>query len=123
MTGHQYSSSSNNAFVFGSLGPLVESYRPDLILKHDEGVSVYTQMIAALAPSIDAFLAETLSSVEESMQVVEALAQPHVNKPLLISYTLNSQGKLRSGEAVDVALPRILDFCKKKNVSRKSFIH
>lgn len=104
------------AFVMGSLGPLVESYRPDLIMQHAKGVECYEIMIGAMDQYVDAFLAETLSSVEESMQPVDALVRANVAKPLLISYTLNPQGELRSGESVDVALPRILQYAKEKQV-------
>lgn len=117
-----------HCYVLGSLGPLVESYRPDLIRQHDEGVAIYADMISALSPYVDAFLAETLSSVEESMQPVEALALCNdrssgsgsgsgtKKQSLLISYTLQSDGNLRSGETVSLAIPRILNFAKEKNV-------
>ena len=91
------------AYVLGSLGPLVESYRPDLIRKHGEGAAIYQLMITAMAPHVDAVLAETMSSVEEAMQAVDALAQHnHINHdqelPLLVSFTLQSQGHLRCNE-------------------------
>lgn len=108
-----------SAFVIGSLGPLVESYRPDLIMSHQEGASVYQRIIEALAPHVDAFLAETLSSVEESMQPINALAtssSERVLPPMLISYTLNSEGTLRSGENVVSAIPRILDYAQDRQV-------
>ena len=110
------------AFVLGSLGPLVESYRPDLILEHKAGVAIYQVMMQALAPTVDAFLAETLSSVEESMQPVDALAQEGLQKSILISYTLQSDGKLRSGEVADSALRRILDYADERNVKGGSLL-
>lgn len=108
-------------WVLGSLGPLVESYRPDLIRKHDDGVAIYQSMITAMAPHIDAVLAETMSSVEEAMQPVDALAQYNrihrdQELPLLVSFTLQAQGNLRSNEPSEHALERIFDYAREKNV-------
>ena len=61
-------------FIFGSLGPLVESYRPDKIMPHDEGVKCYKLACQSLAPYADAFIAKTMSCVEESIQVLDAVA-------------------------------------------------
>ena len=62
-------------YVFGSLGPLVESYRPDLIMKHDEGVQIYKKICHSLSPYVDAYLAETMSCANESKQVVDAISR------------------------------------------------
>lgn len=110
------------SLVFGSLGPLVESYRPDLIMKHDQGASTYAAMISAMAEYVDCFLAETISSVEEAMQAMEGLSQSAENirkYPMLISYTLQADGCLRSGEVAKLAIPRTIDFAKSKDINRK----
>ncbi|KAL7559081.1 hypothetical protein ACA910_017497 [Epithemia clementina (nom. ined.)] len=103
-------------FVFGSLGPLVESYRPDLILPYEQGVATYTAMIDAMNGNVDAFLAETMSSVEESMQASMAVKTSVPLKPLLVSYTLNGEGQLRSGEEATSALTRLLDFTSQHSI-------
>lgn len=119
-------------FVLGSLGPLIESYRPDKVLKHSKGVEYYLGMANALKPNVDAFLAETMSSVEESLQVVQAVGsvvrgegeagnsedeqRKEALLPLLVSYTLNEEGHLRSGESPVTALPRLLDFANRHGV-------
>lgn len=109
------SSSSPGALVFGSLGPLQDSYRPDLILPHAEGVRIYSIMVAALQPHVDCFLAETMSSYEESIQAVEAVAAATTCLPVLVSYTLNSQGALRSGESASDAIHKLLAFAKQRD--------
>ena len=116
------SSSTPPAFVLGSLGPLVESYRPDLIMKHEQGVPYYVDMINAMAPTVDAFVAETMSCVEEAMQPVQALAQSSKNKSLWIAFTLNSKGKLRSEQPLVEAIPRILDYAFQQRVQGKVFL-
>ena len=130
-------------YVFGSLGPLVESYRPDLIMKHDEGVPIYKKICHSLSPYVDAYLAETMSCVNESKQAVEAISQQPLSedankdeeedgnlnekkdegsfarqqrrlyRPLLISYTLNSKGCFRDGQDVRDGINEILDFITK----------
>jgi S-methylmethionine-dependent homocysteine/selenocysteine methylase len=108
-----------DALVFGSLGPLVESYRPDKIMERQQGVGFYSKMATALAPYVDAFLCETLSSTEEAMQAVEAVALTSSRShPMLISFTVNSEGNLRSGETVVSAFPRVLQFCDQRHVKR-----
>jgi S-methylmethionine-dependent homocysteine/selenocysteine methylase len=105
-----------DALVFGSLGPLVESYRADKIMEHNQGTGYYKKMAKALLPHVDAFLVETMSCVEESMQALDAVASNDNSVPCFVSYTLNSQGDLRSGEPVIEAITRLLDFCQEKRL-------
>ena len=49
-------SKSRAPFIFGSLGPLVESYRPDLILHHEKGVKIYTKIMNSMHPYIHLFV-------------------------------------------------------------------
>jgi S-methylmethionine-dependent homocysteine/selenocysteine methylase len=70
-------------------------------------------MVAALRPHVDCFLAETMSSYIESIQAVEAVATTTCDTmPMLVSYTLNSRGALRSGESVSGAIQKLLEFAK-----------
>ena len=109
-------SSKPGSFVLGSLGPLVESYRADLIKEHAGGVSDYRIACKALAPYVDAFLAETMSCIDESTQVVEAVSEFDSCLPMLVSYTLDPNGNFRDTESVTRGLRRFLDLVKKKNV-------
>ena len=60
--GSPYPKRSNGVVpvVLGSLGPLVESYRPDLIMDHDDGVRTYTKTIKALGRYVNAYITETM---------------------------------------------------------------
>merc|ERR1712151_901706 len=112
--------SSSPFIVCGSLGPLVESYRPDLIMDHSSGVEYYKIMANALSPYVDIYLGETMSSVEEASQVIDAISKLNLlsssvegkkdDKPLLvmISFTINENGMLRSGEDVISSLRTII---------------
>jgi S-methylmethionine-dependent homocysteine/selenocysteine methylase len=105
-------SNQQDRFVLGSLGPLVESYRPDRILSRNEGSAYYTTLIRALQPYEDAFIAETLSTTEEARQVLDAIAfdQKPSPPPLLISFTVGSHGRLRSQEELPQAFSDLLDY-------------
>lgn len=90
-----------------------------MIMKHGEGVEVYAKMARALSPYVDAFLAETMSSYEECIQVVDAvneLSTTSTNiKPLMMSFTLDGKGNFRSEESVVDGIQRLLDHVKKCN--------
>lgn len=105
-------------FVLGSISPLVESYRPDLVSDHIVGVAGYVTMIKSLlsSQSIDCILAETLSSSEEATQAIEALGQCRQDMPIMVSFTLNSSGKVRSNESVCDAIRCIVNFSEMQNV-------
>ena len=112
------------ALVLGSLGPQVESYRPDLIMKHDDGVKAYQYPIEGLYPFVDIYLAETMSISDEALQVIDALSnfyqsqtQVQLTKhPLLVSFTLRSDGKVRSGESVTEVIPKLIHYAFDKRV-------
>lgn len=110
-----------NALVLGSLGPLVESYRADLIMKHDEGVKCYQYPIEGLNPCVDLYLAETMSCTDEACQIIDALSVFYMKdgvqkQPLLASFTLNGDGKLRSGECVSDAIPKMVEYADDKRI-------
>ena len=108
----------DGTIVLGSLGPLVESYRPDLVSEHKRGVEDYQAITAALAPHVDCLLAETMSSIEEASQAIEAAGNlPEKMKlPMMVSFTLNGKGKIRSGESLAEAIPKVVQLANKAYV-------
>jgi len=91
--------------VAGSLPPVCGSYRPDLV-DLDRARPVLEVLIGALAPNIDHWLAETLSSLVEA-RLCATLTAP-TNKALWLSFTLDDEAAsddpvLRSGESVTEA--------------------
>lgn len=91
--------------VAGSLPPVCGSYRPDLV-DLDRARPVLAVLIAALAPFVSHWQAETLSAIAEAELVAELVAK--TGKPLWLSFTLEDEAvsetpHLRSGESVAAA--------------------
>ncbi len=91
--------------VAGSLPPVCGSYRPDLV-DITRARPILAVLVSALAPYVDHWLAETLSSLSEAELVGELTAS--TGKPLWLSFTLDDThpgavARLRSGETVTAA--------------------
>lgn len=89
--------------VAGSLPPVLGSYRPDLF-EVKAACAILSVLIEGLRPSVDLWLAETLSSLSEAELVGEMLKED--GRPLWLSFTLNDEGAamLRSGETIEAAV-------------------
>jgi len=88
--------------VAGSLPPVYGSYRPDLV-DIDRARPVLAVLVAALAPFVSHWQAETLSAIAEAELVADLVAP--TGKPLWLSFTLEDEAvsdtpRLRSGESV-----------------------
>lgn len=92
--------------VMGSIPPLDESFRFDLVPSDDSARAIYEPLVATLAPYVDGFLCETMSCVRESVNAAGAVRACDKTVPLWISWTLAEtpgQG-LRSGESIAAAV-------------------
>lgn len=89
--------------IAGSLPPLNGSYRPDRVLDSAELEPVYREHAELLAPYVDVFICETMSTIEEARVAATAAAQ--IGKPVWVAWTLKDEGlpKLRSGESLTEA--------------------
>jgi len=97
--------------VAGSLPPLFGSYRPDLF-EAARAPMLAAPLVAGLAPYVDIWLAETISSLAEARTWREVL--PNDGKPFWLSFTLDDAVPhevpvLRSGETVAEAARLALD--------------
>ena len=91
--------------VAGSLPPLFGSYEPD---RFDaiRTPGLYRMIVEALVPSVDLWVAETLSSVAEFDAVLDAVSAGGDGKPVWVSFCLpdswpDDRIALRSGESID----------------------
>lgn len=70
----------------------------------------YIQMATALAPHVDIFLCETMTSIAQAQAAAHAASNVS-EKPIWVSFTLqdNTQGLLRGGERVEDAVQAMVD--------------
>ena len=99
---------NNDKRIAGCLPPLDESYRPDRVPPAIKAIPVYRELIESMAPSVDLFLAETMSSIDEATHVADALRESPdtARREWMVSFTLDDRdgAKLRSGESVTNAV-------------------
>jgi S-methylmethionine-dependent homocysteine/selenocysteine methylase len=92
-----------------SLPPLGRSYRPDLVSDFSTLVTLYREQTHLLAPHVDMFICETMSSGIEALAA--AIAATETGKQVWVSWTLadDRSGRLRSGETVIEAAGLLAD--------------
>ncbi|XDA98603.1 homocysteine S-methyltransferase family protein [Sulfitobacter sp. LCG007] len=95
--------------VAGCMGPLLASYRPDLMPDPDTAAARFARMAARLSRSCDLLLIETVSSVQEGLGALRG-ALGH-GKPVWIAFTVEDEdgSRLRSGEPLSDVLPLLQD--------------
>lgn len=105
--------SGKDVLVAGSLPPLSESYRPDLVPPDADSRPIYAAMAEALEPNIDLFICETMSSAREGRNAaIEAKKAAAARQlPVYISWTLDEHPDkgLRSGESIAEAFAAVDD--------------
>lgn len=105
--------SGQEVLVAGSLPPLSESYRPDLVPPDDEARPIYAEMARVLEPSVDLFICETMSSAREGRNAAGAAREASAARglPVFVSWTLDEEpgAGLRSGETIRDALEAVAE--------------
>lgn len=94
--------------IAGSLPPLDTSYLSDLVGDYEENLDAYRTIAALLAPQVDIFLCETMTTAAEAHAAVSAAA-PY-GKPIWVAWTLaDPSGLLRGGESLATAVQHLAD--------------
>ena len=101
--------SGAEVLIAGSLAPLHGSYRPDRVVAFEEAEPLYREQAEILAPFVDVFLCETMSSGVEARAAAAAAAA--AGKPVWVAWTLADGGsaRLRSGETIAQAAAQLQD--------------
>ena len=88
----------SDASIAGCLGPLLASYRPDLAPDEALAEARYAQLARLMAPHVDLFLLETVSSLQEARGALRGLRGHGV--PIWLSLTVQDTDgtRLRSSE-------------------------
>ena len=119
----QYLDNSNNInnsykLIAGSVPPLSYSYCNDLLYSKQSSIDTYCIILEnlLLPNKIDFILAETLSGINESMFIYDAILKLDIinNIEYVFSFSLNNDGLLHSGESFNDV---INIFCNKNNLN------
>lgn len=90
--------------VAGAMGPLLATYRPDLMPDVGLAAEQFAQHINLLGDRVDILLAETVCSLQEAEGIFQGYAASGSDKPLWMAFSVDDQDgtKLRSGEPLFV---------------------
>ncbi len=95
--------------VAGSLGPLLASYRPDLMPDPDDAAQKFGELVALMADDVDLFLHETVSSVLEAEGALRGTA--NCGKPVWLAVSVMDEDgtRLRSDEPLQDIAPLVAE--------------
>jgi len=97
---HEARAAAGRGIIAGSMGPLGESYRPDLTPDVAVSTALYAEKAALMAPHVDVILCETMSSIELARGALRGGLT--AGKPVWLSVSVDDRDgtRLRSGEPV-----------------------
>ncbi len=103
--------SGEDVLVAGSMPPLSESYRPDLVPPVNKALPIYRNLAEALRHYVDVYFCETMSTAQEAVTACTQALTYGGSKPVYVSWTLNETpgAGLRSGESVEDAFNALGD--------------
>ncbi|HBD89687.1 MAG: homocysteine methyltransferase [Rhodobacteraceae bacterium GWE1_64_9] len=87
--------------IAGSIGPLVATYRDDVVLPVDEAAPKVAEVAQLLAPHVDFILLETLSTVAQAEGALKGAVQAGLPVWLSVSVHDRQGHLLRSGEPLE----------------------
>lgn len=89
--------------VSGCVGPRGDGYDPGQVMSADEAQNYHTHQIVALAEAgADMVSAITMTNTNEAIGVVRAAAKAEM--PVAISFTLETDGRLPTGQTLEAAV-------------------
>jgi len=101
--------SGKTVAIAGSLPPLRGSFRPDRVGRINDIEPLYREQADLLAPYVDIFICETMSTAAEALAAARAACA--TGKPVWVAWTLHESrpGLLRSGETIEYAVSLITE--------------
>ena len=92
--------------INGLVGPAGDAYAPDTILSAGEAQDIHAPQIQTLGRAgVDLISAMTLTHVEEATGIAQAAAE--IDVPLAIAFTLETDGRLPSGQPLGEAIQEV----------------
>lgn len=100
-------SSGEEIFVAGSVAPLADCYRPDLVPEDEILRREHADHVQNLADAgVDLFLVETMNSIREAAVAAELAVA--TKKAVVVSLVTEGHGKLLSGEPLEEAAAAVM---------------
>lgn len=97
---HEARAGAGRGLIAGSMGPLGESYRPDLTPPVEVSAPLYAEKALLMAPHVDVILLETMSSLDLARGAL--IGAQAAGRPVWLSVSVHDRdgSRLRSGEPV-----------------------
>lgn len=98
-----------DVLVAGSLPPLNESYRADLVPPASTARPIYQKLVSALNPYVDLYICESMASANEALNAATEAVKHNAGKPVYVAWALNEEpgSGLRSGETLAEAFAAV----------------
>jgi homocysteine S-methyltransferase len=97
---------TNPIVVNGVIGPRGDAYRPEILMSADESQRYHDVQIAAFSDTAAGMVtALTLTYVEEAIGIARAARAHHI--PLVLAFTVETDGRLPSGETLQQAIEAV----------------
>jgi homocysteine S-methyltransferase len=100
MEAHEAKAKAGRGMIAGSMGPLGESYRPDLTPPVAISAPLYAEKARLLAPHVDVILLETMSSLDLARGALQGAQAAGLPVWLSVSVHDRDGSRLRSGEPI-----------------------
>lgn len=101
---------AGGGLIAGSVGPLIQSYRPDLCPPAAEAADLYAYPVSLLKDRVDLFLLETMASVDQAQGALRATLGLGLPVWLALSVSDEDGTRLRSGERLSDLAPMLSKF-------------
>ncbi len=97
---HEAQAAAGRGLIAGSMGPLIASYRTDVVQAVEAATPKYAEIARILGPHVDMILCETMASITQAEGALKGGLES--GKPVWLSVSVddNDGSKLRSGEPV-----------------------
>lgn len=102
----QHDSAQTPYVISGCIGPRHDAYAPEMIMTPAEAKAYHTPQIQAFAATTaDYITAMTITNINEAIGIV--LAAQEASIPAVISFTLETDGCLPTGESLNEAIQQV----------------
>lgn len=102
----EYETEQTPVVISGCLGPRGDGYVPDRAMSAQEAEAYHREQVETFASSaVDMVCAITMNYVEEAIGI--ACAAQHADMPVAISFTVETDGKLPTGQTLKAAIEQV----------------